>query len=76
MAEANLVTAVASEREAHVHDAEECARTIRRLRYERDRAAIQQEIDRLQESGAADGSEIDTLLARKRDLLQRIDALI
>ncbi len=76
MAEANLVTAVASEREAHVHDAEECARTIRRLRYERDRAAIQQEIDRLQESGAADGGEIDTLLARKRDLLQLIDALI
>lgn len=76
MAEANLVTAVASEREPHVHDAEECARTIRRLRYERDRAALQLEIDRLQESGAVDGGEIDTLLARKRELLQRIGALI
>jgi DNA primase len=77
MAEANLVTAVASEREPHVHDAEGCTRIIRRLRFERERAAIQSEIDRLQELGAAQhGHEIDALLVRKRDLLQRIEALI
>jgi DNA primase len=77
MTEANLVTAIASEREPHVHDAEGCARIIRRLRCEREHAAIQREIDRLQELGAAqhDG-EIDALWARKRDLLQRIEGLI
>ena len=77
MTEANLVTAVASEREAHVHDAEGCARIIRRLRCEREHAAIQREIDRLQELGAAQhGEQINALWARKRDLLQRIEGLI
>ena len=77
MAEANLVTAVASEREPHVHEAEGCARIIRRLRCEREHAAIQREIDRLQEMGAArHGAEIDALWKRKRDLLQRIEGLI
>jgi hypothetical protein len=77
MAEANLVTAVASEREPHVHDAEGCTRIIRRLRCEREHAAIQREIDRLQELGAAQhDDEINALWARKRDLLQRIEGLI
>jgi DNA primase len=77
MAEASLVTAVASEREPHVHDAEGCARIIRRLRCEREHAAIQREIDRLQELGATQhGGEINALWARKRDLLQRIEELI
>jgi len=77
MAEANLVTAIASEREPHVHDAEGCVHVIRRLRCERERAAIQSEIDRLQEQGAAEhASEIDALLARKSDLLRQIEGLI
>jgi DNA primase len=77
MAEANLVTAIASEREAHVHDAEGCVQVIRRLRCERERAAIQSEIDRLQEQGAAEhADEIDALLTRKRHLLQHMEALI
>jgi len=77
MAEANLVTAIASEREAHVHDAEGCVHVIRRLRCERERAAIQSEIDRLQEQGAAKhADEIDALLTRKRLLLQEMEALI
>jgi DNA primase len=77
MAEANLVTAVASERERHVLDADGCARILRRRRYERERAAIQTEIDRLQELGARQyGHEIDALWARKRDLLQRIESLM
>jgi DNA primase len=77
MTEANLVTAIASEREAHVHDAEGCARIVRRLRCEREHAAIQREIDRLQELGAAQhGQQIDALWIRKRDLLQRIEGLI
>ncbi len=77
MAEANLVTAIASEREPHVHDAEGCVHVIRRLRCERERAAIQSEIDRLQEQGAAaHADEIDSLLTRKRLLLQEMEALI
>lgn len=77
MTEANLVTAIASEREAHVHEAEGCARILRRLRYEREYGAIQREIDRLQELGAAQHDElINTLGARKIDLRQRIEGLI
>jgi hypothetical protein len=77
MAEANLVTAVASEREPHVHDAEGCAQTLRRMRCEREHAAIQREIDRLQEMGAAQhDAEISALWMRKRDLLQRLEGLI
>jgi DNA primase len=77
MAEANLVTAIASEREAHVHDAEGCVHVIKRMRCERERAAIQSEIDRLQEQGAAKHADkIDALLTRKRLLLQEMEALI
>ena len=77
MAEANLVTAIASEREPHVNDAEGCVHVIRRIRRERECAAIQSEIDRLQEQGAAEhADEIDALLKRKRLLLQEMEALI
>lgn len=77
MAEAQLVTGVASEREPPVHDVADCARMIRRLRFERERAVVQREINRLQELGAAEhGAEIDALWARKRELLQRIEGLM
>ena len=77
MVEAHLVTGIASEKEAHVHDAESCARIIRRLRCEREHTALQREIDRLQELGAVQhGDEINALWARKRDLLQRLEGLI
>ena len=75
--DAQLVTAIASEPEPHVTDAEGCARILRRLRCEREHTAIQREIDRLQELGAAQhGESIDALWARKLDLLQRIEGLI
>jgi DNA primase len=77
MGEAQLVTAIASETEAHAHEAEECARSLRRLRYERERAAVQREIDRLQQHGpTAEGEQLEQLLVRKYDLIQRIDGLI
>jgi DNA primase len=78
MGEAQLVTGIAGgQPEPHVHDAEGCARIIRRLRYERERAAVQREIDRLQQLGAAQhGEQINALLARKRDLFHRIEGLI
>jgi hypothetical protein len=53
-----------------------CVRAIKRLRWERERAAIQREIDRLQEQGATQhGQEIDTLWQRKKSLLHRIEEL-
>jgi DNA primase len=76
MVEAQLVTSVASESEPPVHDVEGCARSLRRLRYERERAEVQREIDRLQQLGAEQhGDEINALWARKRDLVQRIEGL-
>jgi DNA primase len=54
----------------------ECVRALRRLRWERERAAIQREIDRLQEMGAArHDREIDALWLKKKDLLHRIEEL-
>jgi len=70
------VTAIASEGEAHVHDAHDCVRILKRLRWERERAAIQREIDRLQEVGALEGEKLQELLVRKYDVIQRIEALI
>ena len=76
MVDAQLVTAIASEGEAHVHDAHDCARILKRLRWERERAAIQREIDRLQEVGAHEGEKLQELLVRKYSVIQRIEALI
>jgi DNA primase len=71
-----LVTSIASEGEAHVRDAHDCVRILKRLRWERERAAIQREIDRLQEVGALEGEKLQELLVRKYDVIQRIEALI
>ena len=52
----------------------ECARTLKLRRVSRDAAAVQREIDRLQESGVAGHEhEFDALWERKIDLLQRLD---
>jgi DNA primase len=54
----------------------DCVRALKRLRWERERAAIQREIDRLQEMGAGQhGNEIDALWQKKKDLLLRIEQL-
>ena len=77
VSEAQLVTGIASEHEPHVHDAVECAQILKRLRYERERAALQRDIDRLQQDGGAEpGEELQELLVRKYALIQRIDGLM
>jgi DNA primase len=53
----------------------ECVRAIQRLRCERQLAAVQREIDRLQELGGSQDSEITALWHKKRDLLHQIEAL-
>jgi DNA primase len=51
----------------------DCVQAIKRLRYGRERAAVQREIDRLQEQGAATHeNEIVALWDRKKTLLQLI----
>jgi DNA primase len=58
-------------------DPAECVRALKRLRYDRERADVQREIDRLQEAGAARHEhEIVALWDRKKALVQRIEALI
>jgi DNA primase len=74
-----LVTGIAGESAAPVTgpgDLAECARILKRLRWERERAAIQREIDRLQGLGSGThGDELDLLLNQKRTLAQRIEEL-
>jgi DNA primase len=52
-----------------------CVESLKRLRFERERAALQSEIRRLQEIGGAGAEErIAHLWERKKDLLHRLDA--
>jgi DNA primase len=57
-------------------DPHDCVRALKRLRYTRERAEVQREIDRLQREGAADHeNEIVALWDRKKVILHRIEAL-
>ena len=72
--EAALVQDIATQPGAPSEDASDCARTLKRLRYDRERAALQREIDRLQEDGASrHEAEIVALWERKKELLHRIE---
>jgi DNA primase len=72
---AQLVTSIAAASDPPA-PAHECTRALKRLRWERERADIQREINRLQELGATQhGHEIDSLWQRKKDLLHRIEQL-
>lgn len=76
--ESALATRIGAEPDAPA-DAEDCAIELRRLRYERERSALQNEIDRRQQVGTGATTsgtlDVDELLKRKHDLLQRIEAL-
>jgi DNA primase len=70
-AEAGLVQEIARQEGAPA-DAADCVKTLKKQRYDRERAAVQREIDRLQEAGgAAYNDQINALLRRKEEL-QRI----
>jgi hypothetical protein len=50
---------------------------IKKLRLDRERAAVRQEIERLQEAGpAADDGRMNALLVTSRELKQRIELLM
>jgi len=73
--EAALVRDIAMQTGAPA-DVDGCVRTLKCLRYDRERADVQREIDRLQEAGAArHEDEIVALWERKKDLLHRIESL-
>jgi DNA primase len=70
---AQLVTRVAAEKAPPALIVGECVRALKLIRWEREKAVLQREIDRLQDCGA-DG-EIDALWEKKKVLLQRIQGL-
>ena len=72
--EAQLVSAIAAAT-TRPAPASECVRALQRLRCEREQAALQREIDRLQESGGEHDAQITALWQRKRDLLHQIEGL-
>ena len=74
--EAALVQDIATETSPPGLSVEHCVQTLKRLRYEREQAEVQREINRLQEAGAAkfDG-EIIALWERKKHLIHRIESL-
>ena len=74
--DAQLVATIASEPEPPTLELNFCVREIRRARYQRERTALQGEIDRLQTSGAANSPGMDELLGRARDLGRLIEDLV
>ena len=76
MVEAQLVTGIASESEPPTLSLEFCVRALRKARYERERASVRREIERLQSTGGAADHEVNALLARNGDLGRMIQALV
>ncbi len=76
---AQLVAKIASQQAPPVTSGaglDQCGRALKRLRWERERGRIQQELDKLQGSGStSDVAQIDLLLNQKRHLAQRIEDL-
>jgi DNA primase len=57
--------------------ASDCIKVLKKLRLDRERAAVRQEIERLQEAGpAADEGRMNALLVTSRELKQRIELLM
>ena len=73
--EAQLVTSIGAD-PTRSAPADDCVRALRLLRYDRERAALQREIDRLQQEAAPGGAaRIEQLGLQNIDLKRRIEAL-
>jgi DNA primase len=73
---AQLVTRIATGKAPPAKVVVNCVRAFKALRLDRERAAIQREIDRLQVLGASQhGDEIENLWQRKKNLLHRMEEL-
>ena len=74
--ESQWVTAIGTQAEGPAHSAEDCVRALKRLRYDREREALQREIDRLQDSAGLEAeNRIAELSLRKIELKRRSEAL-
>ena len=74
--EAELITEIGRQPSAPAGPSD-CVKALKKLRFDRERADVQREIDRLQEQGgAASDDQIVALWAKKRDLIHRIEALM
>jgi DNA primase len=71
--EAQRLVAIAAEPSAPVLDAESAVRSLKRMKYERQLAAVQRDIDRLQAQGEK-GSELDGFLQKKLELRRLLGA--
>jgi hypothetical protein len=65
----------AASADAGAAPAAECVNALRRLRLDRDRALVQDEIDRLQQASGLDGQALSSLWERKKELLRRLEDL-
>jgi hypothetical protein len=75
-AEALWVTAIGSEPEGPAHSAEDCVRTLKLMRYDRERTALQRELERLADLSGPDAeARFVELDGRKNELTRRIEAL-
>jgi DNA primase len=54
----------------------ECVNALKRLRYDRERAAVQEEIDRLQEAGGDEARQFAALWDRKQALSRKLEQLL
>ncbi len=70
--EAQWLAATASESSPPVLDAESAVRSLKRMRFERQKADLQREIDRLQSAGDS-GAILMDLLQKKQELGRRLD---
>lgn len=73
-AETDLVGSVAAAEHAPAPPGE-CARTLKKIRRERERASLQQEINRIQAEGGTVTDRIDVLWQRKMQLSHEIEEL-
>jgi DNA primase len=74
--EREQVTGVAAAPESPALSAEDCVRTLKRLRFDREREALQREIDRLQDAMSPETrARLDELSLQKIELKRRIEAL-
>jgi DNA primase len=74
--EAQLLSAAAAGPQAPAPP-DACVRALRRVRFEREQAQVQREIDRLQQLGAeVYDQEINELWLRRKDLLHQIEGLV
>jgi hypothetical protein len=72
--EAQLVTKIAAETKPPAFQVADCVRALKRVRWERAHSAVRHEIDRLQQLGR-DGTEMNVLLVRMRELAHEIEGL-